>query len=127
MLLRCTTGTWRVTKANFKFAGLGHVEICPDNDVAKIAHNEWVELSSRKAAIPFDPEHDVINEVYNSWYDLFRALRELAKAVPADAVRANGDAAKLAEVLLNALNKGLRHISRYGRHASGHFPITRTW
>jgi hypothetical protein len=113
-LLRQAFGRWRVTKANFKFAGWGQVEICPDNDVAKVAHNAWVEISSRKGAIPFDPDYDVIVEVYNSWYELFRALRDLAKSIPPDAVRANGDAAVLAEVLLNALNRGLRpHLTRW--------------
>jgi hypothetical protein len=82
--------------------------------VAKVAHNAWVEISSRKGAIPFDPDYDVIVEVYNSWYELFRALRDLAKSIPPDAVRANGDAAVLAEVLLNALNRGLRpHLTRW--------------
>lgn len=105
---------WRVTSANFKFAGLGHVDISPDDQVAKIAHNAWVELSSRKAAIEFDPDNDVIVEVYNSWYDLFRALRELAKSVPAAEIQANGDAAVLTEVLLRALNEGLRpHLTKW--------------
>ncbi|MBM0238251.1 hypothetical protein JNW88_15835 [Micromonospora sp. ATA32] len=99
---------WRLTKVNFRFAGLGQIEICPNNDVAQIAHTAWVELRSRKAAIPFDPDHDVIVEMYNSWYDLFRALRELAKTVPPDAMRAGESAPMLAEILLKALNDGLR-------------------
>ncbi|MEU1360765.1 hypothetical protein ABZ356_13095 [Micromonospora zamorensis] len=99
---------WRLTKANFRFAGLGQIEICPNNEVAQIAHTAWVELRSRKAAIPFDPDHDVIVEMYNSWYELFRALRELAKTVPPDAMRAGESAPLLAEILLKALNDGLR-------------------
>ncbi|WP_143194037.1 hypothetical protein [Micromonospora sp. CB01531] len=113
-LLRKGTRPWKLTKANFTFAGLGQIEICPDNEVAKIAHNAWVELCSRKAAIPFDPEHDVIVEVYNSWYELFRALRDLAKAIPPESVRASGDAPVLAEVLMKALNDGLRpHLTKW--------------
>src|SRR6266540_6667680 len=80
---------WRMTRANFSFAGCGNVDICPDNDVARIAHQAWVEMRTRKAAILFDPGHDVIAEVYNSWYELFRALRELAKNVPAECVRSS--------------------------------------
>src|SRR5437764_246039 len=38
---------WRVTRANFAFAGCGQVDICPDNDVARIAHQAWVELTTR--------------------------------------------------------------------------------
>lgn len=106
--LRRRGARWRLTKANFRFAGLGQIEICPNDEVAKIAHTAWVELRSRKAAIPFDPDHDVIVEMYNSWYDLFRALRELAKTVPPDSMRAGEGAPLLAEVLLKALNDGLR-------------------
>jgi hypothetical protein len=105
---------WRVTKANFTFAGFGQVEICPTNDVARIAHNAWVELHSRKAAIPFDPEHDVIVEIYNSWYALFGILRTLAKEIPVDSVRAANGAPVLTEVLLGSLNDGLRpHLTRW--------------
>jgi hypothetical protein len=115
VLLRQRGGsTWRMTKANFSFAGCGQVEICPTNDVARIAHDAWVELRSRKAAIPFDSEYDVIVEIYNSWYELFRALRELAKSIPPESVRARGDAPMLADVLLSALNDGLRpHLTRW--------------
>jgi len=114
LLRRRGGGGWRVTKANFKFAGLGHVEICPDDDVARIAHTAWVELSSRKAAIPFDPDYDVITEVYNSWYELFRSLRELAKTIPAEAISKNRDASTVAEIILKALNDGLRpHLTRW--------------
>src|SRR5262245_48220780 len=114
MSVRRAVGNWRITKANFRFAGWGQIEIRPDDEVAKIAHNAWVELSSRKTAIPFDPEYDVIVEVYNSWYESFQALRDLAKSIPPHAIRAKGDAAVLAEVLLNALNKGLRpHLTTW--------------
>ena len=106
--------TWRVTKANFSFAGCGQVEICPSNDVAQIAHNAWVELKSRKAAIPFDPEHDVIAEIYNSYYELFRILRELAKTVPPRSVRAASDTPQIVDALMGALNDGLRpHLTRW--------------
>ena len=38
-----------------------------------------MELSTRKIAIPFDIENDVIDEVYDSWYNFFSTARELLK------------------------------------------------
>lgn len=108
------TRTWRVARANFTFAGCGQVEICPDNEVARIAHQAWVELKTRKAAIPIDPNNDVISEVYDSWYELFRSLRELTKTIPPESVRAIGDAPILSDVLMRALNEGLRpHLTTW--------------
>lgn len=105
---------WRVTRANFTFAGCGQVDICPDNDVARIAHQAWVELKTRKAAIPFDVEHDVIVDVYSSWYELFRGLRDLAKTIPAECVRVNRDAPILLQALMGVLNEGLRpHLTAW--------------
>lgn len=107
-------GGWRVTRANFTFAGCGLLEICPEDDVARIAHQAWVELTTRKAAIPFDLEHDVITEVYDSWYELFRALRELTKSVRPGSMYSRGGVPALADVLIRALNEGLRpHLTQW--------------
>ena len=90
------------------------MELCPDNEVARIAHQAWVELKTRKAAIPVDPENDVLVEIYNSWFELFKALRELTRSIPPDSVRSAGDAPVLADVLIKALNEGLRpHLTRW--------------
>jgi hypothetical protein len=108
LALRRRRRRWRLTKVNFRFAGLGQIEICPSDDVAQLAHTAWVELRSRKAAMPFDEDNDVIVEVYNSYYDLFKALRELAKTVPVDAMEGGRSEPLLAEIILRALNDGLR-------------------
>ena len=42
----------------------------------EIAYKLWVELSTRKIGLMFDKEHDVITEVYNSWYEFFKIARE---------------------------------------------------
>lgn len=114
-LARGRSGRWQVTQADFTFAGCASMTICPTDDVAGLAHQAWVELTTRKAALPFDEENDVIVEVYNSWYELFRALRELAKNVPVrKGLRKDSDAAKLVEILSGALNTGLRpHLTRW--------------
>lgn len=112
---RHRSGLWQVTQADFTFAGCATVTMCPTDDVAGLAHQAWVEITTRKAALPFDEEHDVVIEVYNSWYELFRALRELAKNVPTrKGLRKDSDAAQLVEVLTGALNEGLRpHLTQW--------------
>lgn len=43
----------------------------------------YIELTTRKAAILFDEENDVIEEVYDSWYKLFSVIRDELKSLPA--------------------------------------------
>jgi hypothetical protein len=114
-LLRHRRGGWEVTSADFAFAGCATVTVCPTDVVAGLAHQAWVEITTRKAAIPFDEREDVIVEVYNSWYELFRAFRELAKNVPTRrGLREGTDTAKLLDALTGALNVGLRpHLTRW--------------
>lgn len=109
------SGRWQVTSANFAFAGCATVTICPTDDVALLAHQAWVEITTRKAALPFDEEHDVIAEIYNSWYELFRALRELSKNIPTrHGLREGSEASQLVEILTGALNEGLRpHLTHW--------------
>ena len=114
-VIRRSTGGWQMTSADFNFAGCATVTMCPTDDVAGLAHQAWVEITTRKAALPFDDKNDVVVEVYNSWYELFRALRELAKNVPVrKGLHKESDAAKLVEALTGALNEGLRpHLTRW--------------
>ena len=45
------------------------MHLMPDDEVARIAHQAWAELVTRKAGIQVDDD-DVIVEVYDSWYRL---------------------------------------------------------
>jgi hypothetical protein len=103
VVVRRRHGLWQLTQTDFSFAGCATVTMCPTDDVAGLAHQAWVEITTRKAALPFDEEHDVIVEVYNSWFELFRALREAAKSVPTHGrLRKDSDAAELVEILMGA-------------------------
>ena len=62
---------FKATRLNIKLGGVGKVELTPNTQDLNIAHQIWTELVTRKAAIPIDPEHDVIHEVYDSLYHLF--------------------------------------------------------
>ncbi|MBS0189087.1 MAG: hypothetical protein JSS51_13555 [Planctomycetes bacterium] len=74
-------GRWDWVEAELTIANLGKVKVRPDHENVRIAYQAWVELTTRKAALPFDEEHDVIAEVYASWYTLFGTIRELIKSV----------------------------------------------
>ena len=53
-----------------------------NNENLFIANRIYVELTTRKAAIPIGENNDVIEEVYDSWYKLFGIIREEIKSVP---------------------------------------------
>lgn len=71
----------------------------------EIAYKLWVELSTRKIGLPFDQENDVINEVYDSWYEFFKISRELLKEIPSNRITYSSDLIQLTE---KVLNMGLR-------------------
>lgn len=77
----------------------------------EIAYKLWIELSTRKIGLLFDKEHDVITEVYNSWYEFFKIARELLKEIPANRLPYSNDLIELTE---KVLNKGLRpHLTTW--------------
>lgn len=80
------------------------------NEVQEIAYRLWVELTTRKIAIPIE-EDDVIVEVYDSWYSAFNAIRELLKTVPGEYLK---DSAELIDITSRVLNEGLRpHLTKW--------------
>ena len=105
---------WDTTSVKVKFGNLFELEIKPNHDTVRIAYQAWVEISTRKVGLPFDDANNVVVEVYNSWYEVFRILRELAKTVPAHRLRDCPDTQKLVDILLRVLNDGLRpHLTRW--------------
>jgi len=105
---------YEVVDVNVKIANIGEIKLRPNEEVAGIAHKAWAEIMTRKAGLAFDEEHDVIAEVYNSWYSLFGEFRNLIKSIPVAKLRSSPDAQKLLEFMVKALNEGLRpHLTRY--------------
>jgi hypothetical protein len=106
--------SWSVVEAEVQLGGIGRVKIRPSYEDIQVAHKAWVELVTRKAALPFEEDHDLISEVYNSWYALFQEVRNLTKTIPAEMVRGSKDTHELVRLLVDALNKGLRpHLTRW--------------
>lgn len=86
-------------------------EIECNNDVKKLAEEVWVELATRKIALPFDEENDVIEEVYNSWYTIFEKFREILKRIP---LSKSPSVERLTQVILITLNDKLRaHLTKW--------------
>lgn len=85
--------------------GNSQVKLKYNKKTQEIAYKLWVELSTRKIGLDFDPENDVIFEVYDSWYNFFNIARELMKEVPADRLKYSSELIELTETVLN---KGLR-------------------
>lgn len=103
-----------VVELEITLGGMGNMKIRPGYEEMRIAHKAWVELSTRKAGLLFDEQDDVIVEVYDSWYELFKQMRELIKDIPIERIKTNPDTGKLVKVLIGALNKGLRpHLTKW--------------
>jgi len=80
----------------------------------EIAHRIYVELITRKAAIPFDEDHDVIVEVYNSWYSLFGIIRAEIKEITGETLYHEGESDELIKMASDILNVGMRpHLTKY--------------
>jgi hypothetical protein len=85
-----------------------------NEETIQIAHRIYIELVTRKAALEVDPEHDVIEEVYNSWYDLFKSLRSEIKSIPGSFLLSSPSTRKLSSLTIEILNIGLRpHLTTY--------------
>lgn len=104
---------WEAVEVEIPFGG-GKVKIVPNHEVVKIAHQAWTELVTRKAGLKFDDQNDVVAEVYNSWFELFKEIRLLIKSIPAHRLRESEDARQLVSLLVSTLNDGLRpHLTRW--------------
>ncbi|MBL4774591.1 MAG: hypothetical protein JKY87_00835 [Mariprofundus sp.] len=79
----------------------------------EIAHKIYIELITRKAALPFDEKDDIIEEVYNSWYSLFGTTRDEIKAINGELLE-HPTSETLIKMATDVLNNGLRpHLTKY--------------
>lgn len=95
--------------------GLGDQKIIlRANDLDRtVAYRVWVELSTRKIGLKIDPDDDVVDEIYNSWYEFFAVTRELIKDVPVVKVRQDSTK-KIIQLSIEVLNTGLRpHLTKW--------------
>jgi hypothetical protein len=79
-----------------------------------IANRIYIELTTRKAAIPIDENNDSIEEIYDSWYKLFGIIREEIKSVPGKYLKDHDPTKALIGLTRRILNEGLRpHLTEY--------------
>ena len=105
---------YKLVKLNISLGKIGKAEFSPNEQDIQIAHKIWTELVTRKAAIPLEPEHDVIVEIYDSWYALFTKVREFISEVPADLLRHEKSTQELVRICTATLNDGLRpHLTKW--------------
>lgn len=92
------------------------VKIKANREEKKIAHKIWTELITRKAALPFEKDKDVIVEVYDSWHKLFQCVREQISILPVEKLkgREKKDIENLIDISTKVLNDGLRpHLTEW--------------
>ena len=79
----------------------------------QLAYEVWVELSTRKIGLPIDYEHDVITEIYDSWYSFFSITRELIKTVKVTKIKKQSTQT-IINLSIDILNEGLRpHLTKW--------------
>lgn len=88
--------------------GSQKIKFKPNNQSRQVAYKLWVELSTRKIGLPIDYEHDVIIDIYHSWYEFFKLTRELIKDIPVSKIRSDDNTVALVGVAIDVLNEGLR-------------------
>jgi len=90
------------------------VKLKPNNEDIQVAFKLYVELSTRKIGLPIDKDHDLIIEVYNSWYEFFKLTRELIKELPISKVRACDHTNNIIDASIDVLNLCLRpHLTKW--------------
>lgn len=105
---------YKLVKLNISLGKIGKAEFSPNEKDIQIAHKIWTELVTRKAALPIEPDHDVIVEIYDSWYALFTKVRELISEIPADLLRHEKSTQELVKISTATLNDGLRpHLTKW--------------
>lgn len=105
---------YKLVKLNISLGKIGKAEFSPNEKDIQIAHKIWTELVTRKAALPIEPDHDVIVEIYDSWHALFTKVRELISEIPADLLRHEKSTQELVKISTATLNDGLRpHLTKW--------------
>ena len=85
-----------------------------NNESLFIANRIYIELTTRKAALPIDENNDVIEEVYDSWYKLFGIIRDEIKSVPGKYLKDHDPTSALIGLTRKILNNAIRpHLTEH--------------
>lgn len=90
---------------------LGNITYETTEEERIIAWKLYTQLKTRKAALIFDEDYDVIVEVYDSLYKLFPIARELLMDLPLYEVERESG---IADLILRVQNNGIRpHLTKW--------------
>ncbi|HKB44633.1 MAG TPA: hypothetical protein VKC90_09585 [Chitinophagaceae bacterium] len=79
-----------------------------------IANRIYIELTTRKAALPIDENQDNFEEIYDSWYKLFGIIRDEVKALPGKYLKNHDPTTALMGLTRKILNQALRpHLTEH--------------
>jgi len=93
--------------------GQHKVVLRPNTTDLQIAYKLWIELSTRKIGLPIALDHDVISEIYDSWYRFFAVTREHLKGIPANRLKRK-ETEQIIRLSIDVLNLGVRpHLTRW--------------
>lgn len=124
VLVAILLASWRWWAGGFSFRsfeidqaeiGIGNnkFRFKPNLTDRQVAYAIWVELSTRKIGLPIDFEHDIVVEIYDSWYTFFSVTRDLVKGIPVNQVKRDSTQ-KIIRLSIEVLNEGLRpHLTRW--------------
>jgi hypothetical protein len=116
VLRRVVTGRGRrIIEVDQVELGIGSqkVRLKPNEVDRQVAYKLWVELSTRKIGLPIDFNHDVIFEIYDSWYNFFTVTREMIKDIPVSKLH-RADTRKIIYLSIDVLNEGIRpHLTEW--------------
>ena len=105
--------TYEIDEAEIGIGG-EKVKIKPNYQDMQIAYRLWVELSTRKIGLAIDLDNDVVNEIYDSWYEFFKLTRELIKEIPVSKIRKDESTKELVRIAIEVLNEGIRpHLTKW--------------
>lgn len=110
------SGVFTVTGADVELSSTPSIKFIIKRNIENlvIANRIFLELITRKAALPFEEEYDTIIEVYDSLYKLFGIIRDEIKNVPGEFLRKHDPTKELIGLTLKILNDGLRpHLTKH--------------
>lgn len=106
---------WKEFEIDQAEIGIGSAKfkVKPNLTDRQVAYAIWVELSTRKIGLPIDFDHDVIVEIYDSWFGFFTITRDLVKSIPVNKVK-SASTQTIINMSIEVLNEGLRpHLTQW--------------
>ena len=95
---------------NLPFA-LGNITYEPTEEDRVVAWKLYTQLKTRKAALIFDEEYDVIADVYDSLYEIFPISRDLLMNLPLNEIERDPS---IADLIFRVQNYGIRtHLTKW--------------